>query len=307
VRARATALASAALSVFTIVAAARPQDPKAQAAAVQASGDVQVANSRNGSAILSGALGPGDSLTGTVTISNIGSAPGNFTLGLSGLTDTPGPAGGFFSRELDLSVVDVSVPAAPVAVFSGRLNSLNPTDLGSFAPGAAHTYRFVVSWAAGASDVTMYGSSMTVQFNWSAGDASSAPLPAPPGASTPPSSAAPPSIAPPRLSVRTAGTQQVLRRGGVRASAGCAQACTIVATGYVTVPGAARTYKLVPARRSLKAAEKATFQLRLPRTARKPLRSALRARRKVFAPVVIAATGSAGKGTRVQRKIRVSG
>jgi len=299
-RARATALAAAALALFSIVAAARSHSAQAEPAAVRASGDVQVANSRNGSAILSGALGPGDSLSGTVTISNIGAAAGDFTLQLSHLTDTPGPGGGFFSRQLDLDIEDVTTPA-PLPVFHGKLNSLGPTSLGTFAAGAAHTYRFTVTWAPSGIDSSMYGSSMSVEFDWLAGDvAGTPPVPQP---SAPP----PPVLTPPRLSVSTAATQKVLKRGNVQTGATCDQACTIVATGSMSLPGAAKRYKLVTARGSLPAAGKATLKLKLPRGLRKPLRSALKAHRKVVAPITVSATGASGATSRVQRKIRITG
>jgi hypothetical protein len=297
-RARATALASAALALLSIAAAARSHDAQAQPATLRASGDVQVANSRNGSAILSGAFGPGDSIAGTVTISNIGAAAGGFTLGLSQLTDTPGPGAGFFSRQLDLAVDDVTAPSAPVPVYHGRLNSLNPTGLGTFQAGASHTYRMVVSWPASGVDSSMYGSSMSVEFDWSAGDAGTAPVP-PTGT--------PPVVTPPRLSVKIATRQKVLKRGNVRASAACDQGCTMFATGSVSVPGAAKSYMLVSTRGSLTAAGNAKLKLRLPRSVRKPLRAALKARKKVYAPIVISATSASGGATRVQRKIRITG
>ena len=298
-RARATALACAVLALLSIVAAARSHNAHAEPAAVRASGDVQVANSRNGSAILSGALGPGDSLTGSVTISNIGSAAGPFTLALSHLTDTPGPGGGFFSRQLDLAVDDVTAPSAPVAVYRGKLNSLNPTSLGTFAPGAAHTYRFVVSWAVSAVDPTMYGSSMSVEFDWSSTDSGTTPVTPPP--------TTPPVIAPPRLTVKAAAKQQVLKRGNVQASAACDQACVIYATGSLSVPGAAKSYKLVSTRGSLQGAGNANLKLRLPRRVRGPLRAALKAHKKVFAPIVVSATNTSGAATRVKRKVRIVG
>jgi hypothetical protein len=300
-RARATALASAALALFAIVAAARSHSAQAEPAALRASGDVQVANSHNGSAILSGPLGPGDSLTGTVTISNIGAAAGGFTLELSHLTDTPGSGGGFFSRQLDLDVEDVTVASAPRPVFHGRLNSLNPTSLGTFAAGAAHTYRFTVVWPPSSIDSSMYGSSMSVEFDWLAGDAASTPP------VTPPSAPPPPVLAPPRLGVTTATRQKVLKRGNVQAGATCDQACTIVGTGRMSVPGAARSYKLVTSRASLPGAGRATLKLKLPRRVRKPLRSALKAHKRVVAPITISATGASGTTTRVQRKIRITG
>ena len=298
-RARAIALASAALALFSIVAAARSHSAQAEPAAVRASGAAQVANSRNGSAILAGELGPGDSLSGTVTISNIGSAAGPFSLAISHLTDTPGPGGGFFSRQLVLAVDDVTSPSAPVAVYHGPLNSLNPTSLGTFAPGASHTYRFVVTWASSTADATMYGSTMSVEFDWSSSDSGTTPVSPPP--------ATPPVVTPPRLTVKTAAKQKVLKRRNVRAAAACDQACTIFASGSLSVPGAAKSYKLVSTRGSMRAAGNAKLKLRLPRSVLKPLRKALKAHRKVLAPITISATSASGGSTRVQRKVRIVG
>jgi hypothetical protein len=307
-RARVKALVLAALALVAVVAAAQSNDARAQVAALGANGDVHVANSHNGSAILSGALGPGDSLTGTVTISNIGAAAGPFTLALSHLTDTPGTGGGFLSRQLDLDVQDVTNPLAPVAVFHGRLNSLNPTGLGTFAPATIRIYRFVVSWAPGTLDATMTGSSMSVQFDWSAtSDITTSPKPTVPSPVTPSSPSAPAVIAAPKLTLAMPAKQAVLRNGGVNATAACVADCTIAGAGYATVPGAAKTYKLVPARQNAAANQTVSLKLRLPAGARGPLRAALRAHKRLVAPITITATGSTGKVTRIKRKIRVSG
>lgn len=310
-RARATALISALLAILSLAAAARSHNAQAEPAAVNAAGAVQVGNSKNGSAILSGALGPGDSLSGTVTISNIGSAAGDFTLSLSHLTDTPGPSGGFFSRQLDLVVSDVTAPAAPVTVYSGRLNSLNPTTLGAFAAGAARKYRFVVSWAAAAGDPTMYGSSMSVEFDWLAGDASTAPpptSPAPAPIAPPAAPGAPPApLTAPRLGLTMPRSQRVLKRRTVIGSATCDGPCAIVAAGSISVPGATRSYKLVTSRRTLDSPGRATLKLRLPRNAFRPLRSALKKHRRVLAPITVTATGTSGTVTNVHRKVRITG
>jgi hypothetical protein len=305
IRARATALLFAVIAAFAVAAATHSHDARAQAAALRASGAVQVANSHNGSAILSGALGPGDSLSGTVAISNIGKAGGAFTLGLSHLTDTPGPGGGFLSRRLDLQVDDVTNPLAPKSIYHGRLNSLNPTVLGTFATGAVHIYRFVVSWADGPADPTMAGSKMSVQFDWSAGDNSpTPPTPTPPVSVAP---SPPAAVAPPKLSLTMAKRQPVVNGGGVKAKVQCEAACTIVGTGYVSAPGAAKTYRLAPARKGAGAGKKVSLKLRLPGRARGPLRAALSAHRRLVVQITITATGSSGQVTRVKRKIRVSG
>jgi hypothetical protein len=310
-RARATVLVLALLAALSVFAAAHSRDAQAQVAAVGSTGDVEVANSANGSAILAGALGPGDSLAGTVTISNIGAQAGDFTLALSHLTDTPGPGGGFFSRQLDLAVDDVTAPTGPVAVYRGKLNSLTPTALGRFAAGGSHVYRFVVSWAAGDTDQTMAGSSMSVEFDWSTGRGTTTTDPAPTPTPTPVSGATPPAVSAPatapKLTLDGSSRQSVMRNGGARVTASCAVDCTVVGSGSLSVPGAAKTYKLVPARRSLPSGRKVTLKLRLPRGARGPLRAALRNHHHPAVSVSISATGANGKTTVVTRKIRVSG
>jgi hypothetical protein len=310
-RARVTALLSGLIAVFAVVAAMHSGSARAEVAAINASGAVQVANSHNGSAILSGALGPGKALTGTVTISNIGTASGPFALGLSHLTDTPGPGGGFFSHALQLAVDDVTVPTAPVAVYHGPINALNPTSLGTFGPGAAHIYRFTVSWPAGATDSTMLGSSMSVQFDWTASDNSQTTTtsPAPP-VRTPAGSA--PSAgggtsALPRLTLKTASRQKVVKTGGARFTATCTTDCTVAATGTFSLRGAAKSYRLTPVRRGTTAGKKLALKLKLPRHAKAPLRAALRRHRKVVVTLGVLATGPGGKSTHVTRKIRVTG
>jgi hypothetical protein len=312
-RARATVLVLALLAALSVFAAAHSRDARAQAAALGSTGDVEVANSANGSAILAGVLGPGDSLAGTVTISNIGTQAGDFTLALSHLTDTPGPGGGFFSRQLDLAVDDVTAPTGPVAVYRGKLNSLTPRALGSFAAGGSHVYRFVVSWAAGDADQTMAGSSMSVEFDWSTGRGTTTtdPAPTPTPTPTPVSGATPPVVSAPatapKLTLGNSSRQPVLRDGGARVTASCAVDCTVVGGGSLSVPGAAKTYKLVPARRSAPSGRKVTLKLRLPRGARGPLRGALRNHHRPVVSVSITATGANGMATVVTRKIRVSG
>lgn len=309
-RARVTALVSGLVAVFAVVAAMHSNSARAEVAALNASGAVQVANSQNGSAILSGTLGPGNSLTGTVTISNIGTATGPFTLGLSHLTDTPGPNGGFFSHELQLTVDDVTLPTAPVAVYHGPIDALNPTSLGSFGPGAAHIYRFMVSWPAGTDDSRMYGSSMSVQFDWTATDNSQPTSPTPTPTPSAPSSgggSAGGSGGAPLLTLTAPSRQTVVKSGGARLSATCSTDCTVAATGSFALSGAAKSYRLVPLRHSTTAGRKLALKLALPTHAKAPLRAALRRHRKVVVTLGVLATGTGGRSMHVTRKIRVTG
>lgn len=307
-RVKIVVLASLVLAV-AVLAGVRSQSLAAEPAATFATGAAQVANSHDGSAILGGALGPGGEITGSVTISNVGSADGAFSLQLSHLTDTPGGGGGFFSRQLDLAVDDITAPASPVSVYRGKLNSLNPTALGSFAPGASHTYRFTVSWpSAGAADANYLGSKMSVQFDWLATSddtpVTSSPPPPPPAAPSAPSA---PAVTPPKLTFYGSSSQRVLRQKGVLAGGSCDQACTISAKGTLSVPGASAVYKLTPATKKLAAAGSAKLKLKLPKRTLAKLRKALKAHRKPTATVTITASGAGGSAKALKRKIKIRG
>lgn len=300
-----SAVAAASLAALALAAATvGSQRAQAEPATLFATGAAQVANSKDGSAILSGALGPGDSLTGTVTISNAGSAAGAFTLQLSHLTDTPGPGGGFFSRELDLAVDDVTNAAAPLAVYRGRLNSLGPTALGSFAPGSSRVYRFTVSWTpAGAVDASFYGSTMSVEFDWLAGDLAQ---PTPPPAPLP-DPAVPAAPVAPRLSTAISARQRVVKQKGVLLKAGCDEACTLRASATVSIPGASAVYRLAPVSRRLAAGKRAKLKLRVGGRTLARLRAALRAHRRPAVAVTLSARSPAGATSALKRRIRVMG
>jgi hypothetical protein len=297
-------LASIVLAV-AVLAGARSQGLAAEPAATFATGAARVANSHDGSAILGGMLGPDAELSGSVTISNVGSATGAFSLQVSHLTDSPGPGGGFFSRQLDLAVDDVTAPASPVSVYRGKLNSLNPTPLGSFAPGSSHTYRFTVSWpSAGTNDATYYGSTMSVQFDWLAtGDTPVTTTPPAP----PPAVPSAPALRPPKLTFSTGTSQRVLRQKAVFAGGACDQACTISAKGTLSLPGASAVYKLTPASKKLAAAGSAKLKLKLPKKTLAKLRKALKAHRKPTATVTVSASGAGGSAKALKRKIRITG
>ena len=139
-------------------------------------GNLSHSNSKAGAAILTAAgLEPGESTTGTVDITNTGDGSGAFTLGSSNLTDTP--ASPAFSGKLDLTIVDCGTPAGgcanPTGVYSGKLNALSTQSLGTFASGAAHRYRFTVSFPDGGTpsgpssgDNAYQDASTSVEFDW---------------------------------------------------------------------------------------------------------------------------------------------
>jgi PASTA domain len=130
-----------------------------------------LANSKEAGAILSlGGMRPGDSVTDTVSLGNTGTIPGDLTLSTSNLVDTPGPGGGALSGKLDLRVRDTTNAGSPVTVYNGKIGAVTPVDLGSLAAGEDRVYEFRVSFpdAGPGAENAHQGSSMSIQFDWTA-------------------------------------------------------------------------------------------------------------------------------------------
>jgi hypothetical protein len=158
------------IAVALAAFSARAQPATADIELLAGGGSLSLSNSREGSAILSLApMRPGDSVTGTVTIGNTGTLPGDLTLSASNLVDVPGPGAGALSATLDLLVEDVTNPGSPVAVYNGTIPAMAPVSLGSLAAGASRDYSFRVLFPeTGAGDNVYQGSTLSVQFDWTA-------------------------------------------------------------------------------------------------------------------------------------------
>ena len=171
-------LAAAAALVFS-AATARPA-PSIELAAGPGS-TISILNSREGLAVLSaGNMRPGDTATGSVTITNTGDGDGIFSLSQSALNDVSGAGAGILSGKLDLTVVDSTTPATPVAVYTGKANGLGVIPLGTYAAGEARTYDFTVSFPNGAigAENAYQGASMSVTLDWDAVLVAASPAPA---------------------------------------------------------------------------------------------------------------------------------
>jgi hypothetical protein len=141
-------------------------------------GTLTQSNSADNAAVLTAdKLKPGDSATGKVTITNTGNLAGSFTLTRSTTTNTAGPNGGLLSAVLNVTIQQVDANGATVGdpVYSGPLASMPTQTLGTFAPGAARTYRFTVAFPDGGvpaspttGDNAYQGSSLTVRYDWTA-------------------------------------------------------------------------------------------------------------------------------------------
>ena len=132
-----------------------------------ATGTLAMTNGQSGAILTASNMRPGDSQSGTVDITNSGSLSGAYTLAESSVT------GATLAAQLDLAVVDCGdtsgTPncATGPTLYSGKLDSLSSTSLGTFAAGQGRRYQFTVSLPASTGNA-FQGLSSSVQFDWSA-------------------------------------------------------------------------------------------------------------------------------------------
>ena len=152
------------------LAFAPPGEGALQLRLAAANGSLTLVNSKEGTAIFrADAMRPDQPASGSVTITNTGTVNAALTLQPEDPSDVPGAGGGKLSARLDLEVVDVTLPAAPVTVYEGTLDQMGPTDVGSLAPGASRTYRFAATLkGTGSADNAYQGAALTTGFRWNA-------------------------------------------------------------------------------------------------------------------------------------------
>ncbi|GGD22362.1 TasA family protein [Nocardioides daphniae] len=123
------------------------------------SGTLTQSNSKDGQAVFNLTnMKPGDTVTGSLTITNTGSLPAAFSLTEVSSTNT------FAKDKLTLTIRAAN--GAPV--FSGNFGDLEDrkkNDLGTFAPAAATTYTFTVALDASA-DNTQQGKTASAVYAW---------------------------------------------------------------------------------------------------------------------------------------------
>ncbi len=147
--------------------------PRAEISMV--SGELHLTNSRDGQAIFQAqGLSPGESVTGTVQLSNTGDLSGDLGFQQLEVQDQPGTNGGLLSDAVHLDIDDVT-GGSDLPVFAGQLGSFQGHSLGSIAPGEARTYRFTASLPDSgppptptSGDNAYAGSALTVRYLWTA-------------------------------------------------------------------------------------------------------------------------------------------
>jgi hypothetical protein len=124
-------------------------------------GDLRLTNDRDGLVMIDASdLVPGSSSAGTVTLTGSGDISGTYTLGASGLTDSPNTPR--LSEALTLTVEDVS--DAPVTLYQGSVATFSSVDLGTIAPGVSRIYRLTLAYPQGANDAALQGATMTLDL-----------------------------------------------------------------------------------------------------------------------------------------------
>jgi hypothetical protein len=108
------------------------------------------------------------------------------------------------------------------------------------------------------------------------------------------------------LTVGAASTQRALKAKAILVRATCDQACSVTASGTLTVPGASKAYRLRSVKRSLTAGKRVTLRLKLSTKVIRTARRALRKRKRVRATVRLTAQNSSGKKTS-RKSIRITG
>ena len=84
---------------------------------------------------------PGDTLNGTLTLTNTGSLPATFSL------VEVSSSNAFSGANLTLDIIDTTTSSTVYAGTFGGLTDGASNALGTWAPGAAHTFKFVVKLA----------------------------------------------------------------------------------------------------------------------------------------------------------------
>jgi spore coat-associated protein N len=266
-----------ALAVALLAAAAREGERPASPVVELASGTLSQSNSRNGAAILTATgLKPGDSRSGEVTIANTGELGGAFALSKSGLSDAPGGWGGALSGVLDLLVQDVT--GAPATIYSGKLAAMGSLSLGDWAPGAARTYRFTVSFPDGGAPPSE--TSGDNAYKGSARDTT-----------------------PPRLTLSARKGQRPLRRRRLDLLARCNEPCSVTASVKGTT--AAKRRKFPSWRGQLKPWATAKLSLRLSKRALTAMKKVLKRRKRTALKVTARAVDGAGNAASRTLRLRV--
>ncbi len=244
----------------------------------------------------------GDTTDGTVLVTNEGSSQGMFWLARTGFSDRQGPAGGTLSERLQVTVLDVTVPDAPMLVYTGGLTQMGARPLGFVAPGKSRIYSMAATLLPdsvppiSAGSDPYEGSSTTISLRWGA-------IAGRPPASSDSAVLETPKADErgPRLRLDVPSRQRLLETGGLTVNARCNEPCRLEATGRLRPEGAASSTARV--RRRAQRGEPAALRIVFGPAARQALRDALTAGQSVPVGFTVEARDEAGNKAGASRNI----
>jgi spore coat-associated protein N len=282
-----TLAAVGAVAAACVATGAAPSEPSdAHAVLTNATGDLQISNSRDGQAIFQfSGLAPGRSVTGTVRLTNSGSMPGDLSLQQLDLQDAPGPNGGRLSQAVHLDITDIT-GGNSVPTFAGPVRDLASQPLGAIGPGAAREFRFQASLPDGGTptgptigDNAYAGSGLTMRYAW---NASADDVIGPSGGGNNPNG--PTGTTRPRIKFRV-DSRRLLKRGWLDVKAQCNRPCVL----YVSAKAPKKTRVKIRRRIVTLSVPKKTarIRLKLTRSSRRALARALSKRTRVALSVQV--------------------
>lgn len=295
---------------------ARPEPPVADAVVVAADGDLDLQSSIDGMPILSASgLGPGDTASGQVTVTNAGTGSGQFSLKRQALSDSPGAGGGALSERLQLVVSDVTVPVSPATVYTGAVGAMPEKALGTLGPGQVRIYRFEASFPEGGSADNDYaGAATSVGYKWTvASDSTPEPPVTPPttggsGPGSKPGGKVPgPGFVQPRLKLKLAIKKTPwIKKKTLAVRVRCSQACAITARAHVGIKKVKKPLgKTSAARKKGKPGRWVTLKLKLSKRTLAKVKRALGARKKMIVKVTVSAKTAKGAKAKTVKSVRV--
>ena len=266
-----------------------------------ATGAVSLTDSRGGGAILSAqSLLPGQSVSGSVTLTNSGDSPASVSLTQSDLVDSPGPGGARLSNALLISVDDVT---GGRRVYVGPLAVMPAIPLGTFPPGGAREFRFSASLP-NALPPGLMGASASVRYDWTAtsdpgggnGNGGGGGNGNGNGGGGGGTTGTPPPQPPAPLTLTVAGKSAQKAKKSISATATCDRPCKLTATATFTgvKKGGSIKPKVPPA--GAAAGKPVKITVPFSKKAQAALKKALKAKRsKASVTISVTATGTDGQ------------
>jgi hypothetical protein len=129
-----------------------------------AAGTLSHIDSKSGQVVLAASgLRPGQSASGTLTLTGAGDFSAKYSLSVDSLVDTP--ASPALSGALQLTIDDMTTGAA-VQEWSGLVRNLGTVTLDTIAPGAVRTYRFTLSFPTANAVSGLQDAAMTLRLRF---------------------------------------------------------------------------------------------------------------------------------------------